>query len=69
MWTLHIAWNKATLNCWFQIGTGALTYLGAVSTGFFNSGLRANKVGLLVSSSNASGGDTVADFADFKRHF
>lgn len=67
-WTLHMAWNKTDLNCWYQIGAAAPVFLGDVSTSFFNSGLRGNKVGLLVSSGNASGGNTVADWTDFKRH-
>jgi hypothetical protein len=66
-WTFHLAWNKTILNCWFQIDGGAMQALGAVSTGFFNSGLRANKIGILVSSGNAAGGDTIGDITDFKR--
>jgi hypothetical protein len=66
-WTFHISWNKTVLNCWYQIDGGQMQFLGAVSTGFFNNGLRADKIGLLVSSGNAAGGDTVGRFTDFKR--
>jgi hypothetical protein len=66
-WTFHLAWNKTVLNMWYQIDGGAYQALGVVSTGFFNSGLRANKIGVLVSSGNAAGGDTIADINDFKR--
>jgi len=72
-WTIWAMWDDNNVTFWYQVGSGALQFLynGDWSSWMAGSGgtTYPQVIMLGVSSQNAAGGNTVADFTDFAREY
>ncbi len=68
VWTLHLAWNRSWVSAWYQIGNAKLASLGSAQSNEFGASGRPTLFGLVTSSGNAAGGDTIARFSNLKRN-